>query len=135
MATNYDPLSNRFRTFRFTQGSDLESLRQERIQDVLDIEELGLVYKTLDNLRLKEILVGLAFQPLHFLIGRTGFFKSMHAYSRVTIRTGFLILPYFWMKSRSYYFMQDLYHDILSKKVNVAYEDALTLKYKDLVSN
>ena len=135
MATNYDPILNRLRTFRFYHGNDTASLRQERIQDALDIEEYGMAMKKLRSFKNQEIYGFLLAQTVHYFVGGTAIFKACHPYLRVSIRAAFLCLPVYLLKIETYNEMQSYYDSVLQKKVGGHYEDSLTLKYKELSMN
>jgi hypothetical protein len=78
MALNYDTITNRLRTFRFNHGNDVERLRQERIEDVLDIEEYGHLQKTRKVLMYSTLAGTIIIQPFHLSFGRTAFFKAFY---------------------------------------------------------
>ena len=130
MAQNYDPILNRLRTFRFNRSDDYETLRQERIQDVLDIEEFRLVHDKVEKATHTSILVTLSLLPFNYFLGHVPAFNSLNPYFRVTARTALLVLPFFIIRFKSKQELEQLYHEILSKKVTQKYEEPLTLKYK-----
>lgn len=135
MAAKYDPTINRLRQFRFHNGNDAESLQQERMENILDIEELGLINRTRAEYSQRELFGTLLVQPFHFAFGRTSFFKSLHPYLRVTLRLGFIALPLYWLKHSTRIEVDKVYQQLIAKKVYAAYEDPLTMKYKDLIAH
>jgi hypothetical protein len=132
MALNYDTITNRLRTFRFNHGNDVERLRQERIQDVLDIEEYGHFQKTKKVLTYTTFAGALIVQPFHFAFGRTAFFKALHPYTRVTLRTALLFGPFLFLKALSRHSLDLVYTEMLAKRVSQTYEQPLTMKYREL---
>ncbi|OMJ79227.1 hypothetical protein SteCoe_20779 [Stentor coeruleus] len=132
MALNYDTITNRLRTFRFSHGNDVERLRQERVQDVLDIEEYGELQNAKNILKIMTFSGTLLVQPFHFAFGRTAFFKGLNPYIRVTLRTAFLFAPFVALRAASRCSIDQMYSEMLAKKVTQTYEEPLTLKYREL---
>ena len=134
MALNYDPILNRMRTFRFRHGKDMESLLQERPEDVLDIEEYGAVYQKWLVNRLAVVGSFIGLQVVHSLVSKTNYFQKSHPYARVLTRAFFLFSPIVYSNVVIKPAEKDFLIQILSKKIYEEYEDPITPKYEDLYS-
>ena len=135
MAFNYDPLLNRLRTFRFNHGSDIESMKQARICDVLDIEEFGIYHRT-RNFYVTMLFGSIvAAQVVHYYVGRTAAFHGLNPYLRVVLRAGSFFVPYYSMQNLGKREMDKLYDGMLKSKVQDKYINSITLKHPDLSAN
>jgi hypothetical protein len=120
------------RTFRFRNENNLEGLRQERLQDVFDIEEFGQINRKARENAISEVFGTLLLQPFHFYFGRTAHFKSLHPYFRVSLRTAFIFGPWLLMRHISQTELEKMYKELLERRVKDQFEDSITAKYEIL---
>jgi hypothetical protein len=134
MALNYDPVTDRNRVFRFPHGNNLESLSRERPEDVLDIEEYAKYNRA--QLRSKRIQIGTLFTlaGLSYTLHTMPSFKALNPLARSCLTTGASLGIFLYVNSVERARVQNLLNNFLVDKTKEAYEDPITVKYKDLTN-
>jgi hypothetical protein len=134
MAVNFDAINNPFRTFRFTAENNLETLKRERPQDVLDVVEYGTYCKTKSSMRTIVycnfgVLVGYTLSIL-----KLPQFHSLRPFTRATLLVFLPVAHQMTIKSYCQAFVEKTLDDLLVAKTNKFYEDPVIVKHRGLTA-
>ena len=134
MAINYDPITNRMRTFRFSHNNNLETLKRERPEDVLDIEEYGRYYRTRQDTRTSKLLLLAFFTGSGIYFYRDAQFKALHPFIRATAIVGLPITYYIAYNTKCKNIVQETLDSLLITKTKDQFEDPSIVKHRELTA-
>lgn len=134
MALNYDPVNSRLKVFRFPHGNNLESLKRERPEDVLDIEEFGKYHRAKVNSRRRQYGTLFLLGVYCYTLTKQPSFNSMNPLARSFLTAGVSLAVLIQSSYRERAYVNQVLEDFLIQKTLDTYEDPITVKYKTLTN-
>ena len=134
MAINYDPITNRMRTFRFSHNNNLETLKRERPEDVLDIEEYGKYYRTKHDIRSSKYLLIAFFTGSGIYLYRDAQFKTLHPLVRATTIVGLPFAYYLAYNTKCKNIVQETLDSLLISKTKDHFENPVIVNHRELTA-
>lgn len=134
MALNYDPVNSRLKVFRFPHGKNLESLKRERPEDVLDIEEYGQYYRAMENSTRVKYTTAFLLGAYCYSLTKLSSFNSLNPLARSCLSLGVSLGVMIKVSCDQRDYVNKVFEDFLTQKTFDAYEEPLTVKYRALTN-